>query len=408
MNFQYTAKSVDGRTFKGSLAAASLAEARQHLQEKELFVLSVKADGRGGHGSGGGLAFPWTRRIPKRDLLTVTSQLAIMTRAGIDFASALENVSAQCRNPALKAAVTQIYQGVLSGKSASAALGNYAHVFGRGYVASIAAAEKAGRLPQVLERLAALLRSELQMRSTLRTLMAYPLVLMGISGLVIVALMFLVLPQFAGVFEQLDIPLPAVTRLLVDLATELRARFWLWGGGLLALAGGVLAILFSKTGRRWIDGLLLNLVLVRDVIRALTIGRMFRLFGTMIESGVPLLEGLRLTRSSIRNSHVRELFDTLEHEVLNGRGLGATFLGSPFVPPGAAQMIATAERTGTLAPVSQLVGTYYEEEGETRLREVTTILEPVIIICMGAIVAFVVMSVMLPVFDFATAAKAAG
>jgi type II secretory pathway component PulF len=408
MNFQYTAKSVDGRTLKGSLAAPSLAEARQHIQEKELFVLSVKADCRGGHGSGGGLAFPWTRRIPKRDLLTLTSQLAIMTRAGIDFASALENVSAQCRNPALKAAVTQIYQDVLTGKSASAALGNYAHVFGRGYVASIAAAEKAGRLPHVLERLAALLRSELQMRTTLRTLMAYPLVLMGISGLVIVALMFLVLPQFAGVFEQLDIPLPAVTQLLVALATELRARFWLWGGGLLALMGGVPAILLSKAGRRWVDGVLLNLVLVRDVIRALTIGRVFRLFGTMIESGVPLLEGLRLTRSSIRNCHVRELFDTLEHEVLNGRGLGATFLSTPFVPPGAAQMIATAERTGTLAAVSQLIGTHYEEEGETRLREVTTILEPVIIICMGVIVAFVVMSVMLPVFDFATAARAAG
>jgi type II secretory pathway component PulF len=141
---------------------------------------------------------------------------------------------------------------------------------------------------------------------------------------------------------------------------------------------------------------------VRDVTQSLLVGRAFRLLGTMLESGVPLLEGLRLTRASIGNSLLRELFDDLEHEVVNGRGLGNTFLNSPFVPSTAAQMIATAERTGTLAMVTQLTGEFYEEEGETRLRDLATILEPLIIIVMGAVVAFVVVSVMLPVFDFAT------
>jgi len=150
---------------------------------------------------------------------------------------------------------------------------------------------------------------------------------------------------------------------------------------------------------------LLKMILLRDVTRTLVIGQAFRLLSTMLEGGVPLLDGLRLTRSSIRNSCFRELFDTLEDEVVNGRGLGAALQESPYVPAAAAQMVSTAERTGTLASVTGLMGEFFEEEGETRLRELATVVEPLIIIVLGVIVAFVVMSVMLPIFEFATATR---
>lgn len=402
MRYEYTAKSTSGETTTGILTAESAAEVNHQLRERELFVLSVKPAGRDRSRAGG---TRWGSKISKRDLVTITSQLAIMSRTGIDMASALQSVADQCQHPALKNVLKQVYEDVLAGKSISQAMGQHEHVFGQSYVASIAAAEAAGRMTEVLNRLAALLRSELQMRSTLRTLLAYPIVLASIATLVIFALMFLVLPQFAGVFKQLDIPLPVITRLLIGVSTELRSRFWLWGGLLIGAVVTGLLFVFSSSGRKCFDRLLLNGVLVRDVTRALLIGRAFRLWGTMIESGVPLVEGLRLTRVSIRNSLFRDLFDRLENEVVNGRPLGNAFLESPFVPPAAAQMIATAEQTGTLGTVTQLVGEYFEEEGETRLRELATVLEPVIIIVMGVVVAFVVMSVMLPVFDFATAAR---
>ncbi len=402
MHYEYTAKSTSGETTTGILTADSAAEASHQLRERELFVVSVKPAGRDRSGAG---RTRWRSKVSKRDLVTITSQLAIMSRTGIDMASALQSIADQCQHPILKNVLKQVYEDVLAGKSVSKALGRHEHVFGRSYVASIAAAEAAGRMTQVLNRLAALLRSELKMRSTLRTLLAYPIVLASIATLVIFALMFLVLPQFAGVFKQLDIPLPVITRLLIGMSTEIRSRFWLWGGLLIAAVAAVLLMVFSSSGRKCLDRLLLNGVLVRDITRSLLIGRAFRLWGTMIESGVPLVEGLRLTRFSIRNSLFRDLFDTLENEVVNGRPLGNAFLDSPFVPPAAAQMIATAEQTGTLGTVTQLVGEYFEEEGETRLRELATVLEPVIIIVMGVVVAFVVMSVMLPVFDFATAAR---
>jgi type II secretory pathway component PulF len=150
---------------------------------------------------------------------------------------------------------------------------------------------------------------------------------------------------------------------------------------------------------------MLNLPVLRDITRAFYIGRTFRLLGLMIESGVPLLEGLKLTRNSIRNILYRQLFDDLEDSILNGRGLANSLISAGFVPPVAAEMVLTAERTGTLGMVTELMGEHYEEEGESKLRELATILEPLIIVAMGIIVATIVMSVMLPMFDIATMAK---
>jgi type II secretory pathway component PulF len=150
---------------------------------------------------------------------------------------------------------------------------------------------------------------------------------------------------------------------------------------------------------------MLNTYFIRDITRAFYIGRTFRLMGLMIESGVPLLEGLRLTRNSVQNSLYRELFDELEEAILNGRGLASSLIKAGFVPPVAAEMVLTAERTGTLGMVTELMGEHYEEEGESKLREMATILEPLIIVVMGVIVATIVMAVMLPMFDIATLAK---
>ncbi|MHC4403477.1 MAG: type II secretion system F family protein [Planctomycetota bacterium] len=404
MNYQYTAKSIAGELVTGFATAASPAEVQTQLREKDLFVVSVRPS-HGRSPARGVRKLARRGRVSKRDLMTLTSRLAIMSRSGVDLATALDNVCRQCSNPTLKSALKKIHGDVLSGKSISKALANHEHIFGPTYVAGMAAAEKTGRLPEVLDRLANLLRSEIRMRSTLRTLLAYPVLLASISALVVLALMFFVLPQFSGVFEQLGVELPAITQLLLDVAAGFRSRAWLWGGLGLGAVVGLVVFVSSQTGRRFVDGLLLKTVLLRDVTRSLLIGRAFRLLGTMIESGVPLLEGLRLTRSSIRNSHLRDLFRACEEEVLNGRGLSNSFLNSPFVPSAASQMIATAERTGTLAMVTQMVGDYYEEEGETRLRELATVVEPLIIMFMGVVVAFVVMSVMLPVFDFASIGK---
>lgn len=405
MKYEYRAKTTTGETQRGLLTASSMSDVGRQLHERDLFLVSAKPVESRVSGLPRTNRSLGVSRVGKRDLMALTSQLAIMARSGVDLATALKDVSAQCQNPRLKRALQQIHEDVMSGRSITSALENYEHIFGQSYVASIAAAEVAGRLPEVLSRLAALLRGELRMISTVRSLLAYPLLLASVSTLVVFALVFFVLPQFADVFEQLDLTLPMITRILVGVATEARGRLWLWGPLGLAMVAATVVFGMSRTGRGFLDRLALNMILVRNVTQAILIGRAFRLLGTMIESGVPLQTGLRLTRSSFRNSLLRGLFQTLEDDVVNGRGLSGSLFSCGFVPSAAAQMVATAERTGTLAAVTQQIGEHYEEEGESRLRELAGVLEPLMIIVMGVIVALVVMSVMLPVFDFATAAK---
>jgi len=405
MRFTYTAKSIRGETASGVLVADSLVLAQQQLRQQGLFptVLAPAAE-KGARSGAAGRSFG-RGRVSQKELMAFTSQLAIMTKAGIDIAGAVQSLARHCRNPAMKSTLEAVHQDILSGKPVSVAMKIHDRVFGDAYIASMAAGEASGRLPDVLERLAAMQRAEARQRSTRRALLAYPIVLSSVSGLVILGLMFFVLPQFAGVFDRFGMSLPVITQVLLGISHELRSRWWLWIGLAAAAVFGFTAWRKSPSGRLAWDRMLVNAVLIRDVTRSLVTGRAFRMLGIMIDSGVPLIEGLRLTRSSIRNSLFRELFDRLEADVLNGQPLADALATAPFVPSGATEMVSTAERTGTLGMVTQLIGEYYEEEGETRLRELASMVEPMIIVVMGIVVACVVLSVMLPMFDFATAAQ---
>ena len=344
-------------------------------------------------------------RLSKRELTNLTSQLAIMLQSGVDVSSALQTLARQSQNPNQTQILQAIHAKVLGGQAFSASLKPYTHVFGPSYVATVAAGEASGRMAIILTQLASLLRSELRLRTSLRTLIAYPILLLSVSSLVTAALVLFVLPKFAEIFAQFNTPLPLITQVLLSAATELRGRWWLWGPVLALMGTGFIVFVMSATGRRLWDTFLLRAFLLRDVTRMLLIGRACRLLGLMIDSGVPLLESLGIARSSIRNSLYQQVLMALEQSVLNGRGLGEALLKTDFIPPSAAEMLLTAERTGNLGGVTQLIGEHFEEEAENRLREIVTFIEPVITIAMGSIVAIVVMSVMLPMFDMATFAK---
>jgi type II secretory pathway component PulF len=221
----------------------------------------------------------------------------------------------------------------------------------------------------------------------------------------VVGLVTFVLPKFVDIFGQFELSLPVITQIVVAMSDLLREHVVIWLPIVLAGLVGLVVSRNIEAGRKRWDYAMLNAPLIRDITRAFYIGRTFRLLGLMIESGVPLLEGLRLTRNSVRNILYRELFDELEESILNGRGLANSLINAGFVPGVAAEMVLTAERTGTLGMVTELMGEHYEEEGESKLRELATILEPLIIVAMGVIVATIVMAVMLPMFDIATMAK---
>ena len=403
MQFVYTAKTAVGDIQTGHISAADVEAVKRALREQSLYLIDVRK--KVSNSPLKALFGSRERGLSKRDLLSVTTQLAIMTRSGVDLASAFQSLSQQCGNPALRNVLGHIHRDVTGGKSISDAMQAQASIFGDAYVASVAAGEAAGRLPEVLGRLAQFQRTELRMRATIRTLLAYPVLLTGVSSLVVIGLVSFVLPKFVDIFSQFEVSLPVVTQAVVAVSNVLRKHVWIWLPIVLAGLVGLALSRKVEAGRKHWDYAMLNAPIIRDITRAFYIGRTFRLLGLMIESGVPLLEGLRLTRNSVRNILYRRLFDELEDSILNGRGLASSLINAGFVPPVAAEMVLTAERTGTLGMVTELMGEHYEEEGETKLRELATILEPLIIVAMGVVVATIVMAVMLPMFDIATMAR---
>ncbi len=388
----------------GVLDADTIAAARQLLRDRGLFTLTLTAAGENRPAAKTAQIGLFKQRVTKPEIMLLTSQLVIMCRAGVDLAEALQNVTVNCKNPTLKSALDQVYQDVGQGLSFSASMKKQVHIFGEAYVASVAAGEASGKVPDVLARLADVLNDEIKLNTTIKSAISYPVVLIIVCLVVITALLLFVLPNFKQVFRDMGVDPPATTQLLLDVSSEFRSRFWLWGGIGLVAVTVMYNLCFMQSIRRFVDNAALKMVLLGAVLQSLVAGRLFVMLGTMLQSGVSLIQSLQLCRAAMRSICYQELLDKMQDEVLNGRGISRVLSDASFVPPGIAQMVGTAERSGKLGTVMQLVGEYYEAEGQRKIQELAKLLEPAIVIVMGIIVAFVVSSVMLPILDISSSA----
>ncbi len=400
MQFEYSAKSMAGQIMTGILDADSIEAAKRLLRDRDLFVTKLKPAQQAAANF-----LSKRKTVTKRDLVMLTSQLSIMCQTGVDLAEAIGTCAKQTTSLKLREALEAVHKDISDGMSVPRALRKHVDIFGETYIASVEAGEASGKMGEVLNRMAGLLRAQIRLKSTINGALGYPIVLSGVSAIVLSALIFFVLPQFGKIFEDMEIPAPMSTRFLLAISSQLREYTLYWAGGAVAALVIGLKSLKSDRFRRFVDKQLLNAILIREVVRALFVGRSFRLMATMLESGVPLLEAIRLCKQSIQNILYRDMFETLESEVLNGRGIAETLAKCEFIPSGASQMVSTAERTGRLGDVMSMIGEFYEEEGERRVQELSKLLEPIIIVFMGAIVAFIVASVMLPMLSFSTASK---
>ncbi|WP_425397162.1 type II secretion system F family protein [Aeoliella sp.] len=341
-------------------------------------------------------------RVPERDVVNLTSQLAIMIRSGVDIASALSSASRQCRRPVLGEVLNEVRDAVLGGQAFSEALKRYPKIFSPAYVATVAAGEASGHMADVLDQLAELERSHLRLMRTIRGLLVYPVLLATVSMGVIGVLLVFVLPRFSQLFTDYEMSLPWLTEMLIVVADQLRLRWWLWLPLAVAGVAGLVAIPSTAAGRRFRDRMFLTLPMLGDVTKTLLIGRSCRLIGMLMESGVPLLDSVQLARESSNNSLYKEVFLQVEDAVVNGRTFAGALAASAYIPDAATEMLTTAEQSGKLGEVSRMVGSYFEDEGEARARQIVTALEPMITVGMGIIVATVVLAVMLPVFDLSS------
>jgi len=389
--FQYRVRDPLGNLHQGHLDAASVADATQQLRRDGFQVLDVdEADDDAG-------IFP--RRVRKSEVVYTTNQLAVMVDTGITLSAALDNIIQQETNPTLKGVLKDLMNAVQEGDDFSAALARHPKLFDRTYVSLVKASEATGSLGPMLERVAGYLRKDLETRSKVRSAMAYPCVMMVLAVAVTIFLLTFVLPKFTPLFTRKGMELPKPTRVMMTLSSLMLDYWYVW---IVLAVAAVLGFIFGRrtpSGRRAWDWTKLHAPILGGMCRKVTISRSVRTLGTLLSSGVSALDALRLSADVAGNVHYEQLWRRVARDVTEGKQICQSLAGDPLFPPMLVQMISAGEQTGKLGEVLVRVSNFYDQEVESSLKTVTSLIEPLMITVMGSVVGGIAMALMLPIFQ---------
>lgn len=362
-------------------------------------VTPAPADGDGEAAEGDGLI---PRRVTRKEIIYVTSQLSVMVDTGIALSDALDGIIAQEENPTLRRILREIKESVVGGQDLSTALARYPRLFDRTYVSLVRVSEATGTMGEMLDRVARYLRRDVETRGKVRSALAYPTVMMFMAIGVTVFLLTYVLPKFTPLFERRGIDLPTPTVVIMSVSRVLMDYWYLWvAGGLAAVATFVFGRR-TETGSRIWDWIKIHVPVVGTMSRKVAISRSMRTLGTMLQSGVPLLDAVRHTAEVAGNCYYERLWLHVAEQMTEGSQIHTALAGNPLFPRVLVQMISSGESTGKLPLVLERISNYYDQEVETSLKTVTSLIEPLMIVVMGVLVGGIALGLLLPIFQLSS------
>ena len=394
--YDYVALDPRGRRVTGTVDAPSPAQARARLRSQGTYAVSIDESAGQGHPYGQGL---WRRRLAPRELTAMTRQLATLLEAGVPLVEALDALLQQNPGRALGGLIAAIRAEINQGATFSGALATQGELLPPLYINMVRAGEASGNLDLVLQRLALFRERQEELQGRFRAALAYPLFMAVFGTAVLVFLLLFVVPGISDIFRESATVLPLPTRLL--LAGSEFLRHW-WWAPLLLLAGSVWAwrrFTAQGAGRRLRDALLLRLPVIGPLLHKMMLARFATTLASLLHSGVGLLPALAIVRALLDNALVAEVLDRAMARVTEGGGVAVALADSSWFPPALRQMIAVGERSGNLEGMLEKSGLFYEREAETALNALTALLEPALIAIMGLAVGFVVLSILLPIFE---------
>jgi general secretion pathway protein F len=395
-DFAYHAIDPEGRERRGRIAAANDDGAREALSQKKLYIVSVEpAPERASPLA----ALPIRRRkLSTQQLTLFTRQLSSLVQVS-PLEESLRTISRQSEKPQTRAILTQVHSGVVEGQRLSEAMRRESASFPALYRAMIAAGEGAGTLPLITERLAALLERQAEMRGKLIGALAYPAILSLVAILVVMGLMVSVVPRVVEQFDNVDQQLPLITRIVIGISAFLASYWWVLLIGI-AIAGLLFwQALKQPAFRLSVDRTVLRLPLLGKLLRNLHAARMARTLATMVASRLPLLEGLRLTGGTIRNTLLARANDEIVESVRSGGSLSGAMRASGVFPPLLVYLTASGESAGQLDLMLERAAEYLEREFDNFTSTALSLLEPLIIVAMGGVVAVIILAILLPILQ---------
>lgn len=399
--YEYTALNDKGKKLKGIIDAQSTAAARQKLRESNIYLTDLQETSGAKKDSPlkqplGGLF----RKVGSREVTVMTRQLATLLGAGLPLVQSLTTLIAQTSHPQLKTILSQIKEEVNEGSSFSQTMTHYPQVFPAFYLNMVRAGEASGTLHLVLERLADFSEKQQALKGRVRAALAYPLFMFLIGSIVLFFLVTFVVPNVTRIFDEMHQTLPLITILLIGVSRFLETFWWLIVAGLIG-AFVALKYFLSKTqkGRTLLDRTLLALPVVGQMNRKIAVARFSRTLGTLLESGVPLLASLEIVRNIVGNSLISDAIQKAGNDVREGQSLSAPLARSGLFPAISVEMISVGEQSGNLEPMLYRIAEAYEKEVESSITMLTSLLEPIMILVMGLAVGFIVVSILLPIFE---------
>lgn len=398
--FAYIAVDPKGKEKRGTLKAPSDADARAGLEARKLYVVKVKPQpaAPATEVAIGGLKLTREKRLSAKQLTLFTRQLATLTQVS-PLEEALRTIARQSEQDHVRSIVGRVADGVVEGRRLGDALGREPRSFPPLYRAMVSAGESSGALPDLLERLAKLLERQSEMRGKLISALAYPIVLTCVAVLVVAALMIAVVPKVVEQFDDVGQQLPLLTRVIIGISTFLASYWWLLVLVMgLAAAGGVYA-LRNESFRLSFDRAILRLPLIGRLIRDLHAARMARTLSTMIESRLPLVEGLKLTVGTVQNRALRRATQELIESIRGGGSLSGAMARTGVFPPLLVYLAASGESAGRLDVMLARAADYLEREFDNFTATALSMLEPAIIVVMGGIVTTIVLAILLPILQ---------
>jgi type IV pilus assembly protein PilC len=395
MNFRYEVRDPLGRVHNGTIDAASEEAATQSLRRDGFQVLSLEES------QSEGSLFP--RRVSRREILYMTSQLAVMVDTGITLSAALDGIAEQEENPTLKKLMLDLKSRVEGGDDFSKALAEYPKYFDRTFVTLIKASEQTGSLGEMLDKIAAYSQKELEMRGKVRAALAYPAVMVVVAIGVTIFLLTYILPKFQPLFERKNVQLPTPTVMAMAASDALMQYWYLWLLGAIALVVGFWFGRRTPQGRQWWDWAYIHTPLVGPTARKIILSRNIRTLGAMIASGVSVLDALRLSAEVSANYYYETLWLGVLDAVTTGSRICESLRHTKLVPSTLVQMIGAGEETGRLDDVLKKVSAHYDKEVETSIKTVTSMIEPLMITVMGFVVGGIGLALLLPIFSLSRA-----
>lgn len=396
--FAYSGRTRTGQAVSGERVADTLEAAISALRRDQVLVTRI-APAKAKAEPAARQAGKTGKRAPAKNLAVFTRQFSVMIDAGLPLVQCLDILGNQEENRNFAAVILQTRSDVESGASLADAMRKHPKTFDALFTNMVAAGEAGGILDTILKRLATYIEKAVKLKGQVKSAMIYPIAVLVIAAVVVAVILWKVIPTFAQLFAGLGADLPLATRIVIWMSESLVTYFPLLIGALAGIAWSVRTFYMTNQGRHVIDRALLHLPVLGDILRKIAVARFCRTLATLISSGVPILDGLEITAYTSGNAIVEDAILETRKSIERGETIAAPLKETAVFPPMVVQMIGVGEATGALDTMLAKIADFYEEEVDTAVAGLLTLLEPIMIAFLGVIVGGIVIAMYLPIFD---------